>query len=219
MGYSSRITALVIIELLIAGCGEAKKPLGDSGGVPGKQVVARASIRPDPAAVIALAKTYHFAESLLPAVPFSKPIDKTGKNKGVPKSQDPRLTFARAETVSGTTYPKDQEVLLLIHAEHAYPGLKIAQGNNYVWRDKSDTDHSKWTVWLISEHPADTVELTRGTYAYSSADPSKPHLVVEEFQVDSTTSTGAKLVTDMIAYGACIDDDICQPSGHCGYSQ
>jgi hypothetical protein len=219
MAHSSRMFAVAAVALLVAGCGDSDERRTDSSATPATHQVARAPRGPVPGDVIALAGKYHFAPTLLPPAQATTPIDKTGKNQGVDKTKDPHLTFARAETVSGTSYPTDQEVLLLVDAKSAYPGLDIAQGNNYIWRDRSDPDKTKWTVWLVSEHPARAVELKRFPHPYSVIDPMLPHLVVEKFQVKRADSTGAAFLTDMIAYGACIDDPACLPSGHCGYSQ
>lgn len=218
MPYSSRIFAIAGVGLLISGCGGSKERPADSSAAPAGQRVSATPRKPNPDDVVTLAQKYHFAAQLSTPVPATAPIDKGGKNKGLPKGQDPKLTFARAERVTGTSYPSDQEVLLLIHGDHDYSGLDIAQGNNYIWRDRSDPDPTKWTVWLVSDHPRNAVMLTRGKGPYSSVDPGTPHLVMERFQVNSPDSAGGR-VTDMIAYGACIDDDACLPTHHCGYSE
>ena len=219
MAYSPRLVALAIVELLISSCGAPKEGVVDSAAVPAAAQRARLQLPPDPAAVIALAKQYQFAAQPLAPIPATEKIDTTGKNKAVPRSQDPGLTFTRAEEVAGTPYPKDQKVLLRIHAERAYPGLDIAQGENYVWRDVSSPDTAQWTVWLVSEHPARAVQLKRDNHPYSAVDPKRSHLVVQSFEALQTTTSGSAVTVEMMVFGACIDDDICKPSGHCGYSQ
>jgi hypothetical protein len=223
MVHASRITALSAIALLICSCGGAKEPVTDTVAATTRPQEGaqggRGASTPDPAAVIALAKTYRFSATLMPPVRATAAIDTSGNNKPVRKSDDPVLTFARAEPVPGTSYPVGQEVLLLIHAQRAYRGLDIGAGDNYLWRDTSDSNKKNWQVWLISENPPNAVQLKRGSGPYSSIDPELAHLVRQDFQAVTTSATGQVLTTDMIVFGGCIEDDVCQPSGHCGYSQ
>jgi hypothetical protein len=156
--------------------------------------------KPDPAEVAGLAKSYTFVNPRGP-VP---PVNPLPSGTGVPDNEAPTaITIARA-VPTVTPAPSGKVILALVHSDRPYKHLGIAAGDNYVWRDESNSKPKKWVTYMVPAGAnSNPKQLKRGKKKYSDGEHSEPRLV--------RTETRGRL-----AFGACLDDPACG-SGHCGY--
>jgi hypothetical protein len=156
--------------------------------------------KPDSAEVAALATLYHF-ETGTPPIQSLVPLP-TGTS--VPDADAPTdFTIARAvpNTPPG---PTGKVIMALVHSDKPYRHLGIAVGNNYVWRDATDPDATKWRTFMVPVTlSSDAKKLKRDTREYSMGDHTQPRLV--------------RAVTSSLSFGVCLDDPACSTTGHCGY--
>jgi hypothetical protein len=124
----------------------------------------------------------------------------------VPDGQIPRMTIATATLKPNVPVPKDR-IIARIRSERAYPPMGIAAGTNYIWRNSRDARRAKdWKTLIVGGDSAMTRHVLQRDarhMPYSHGDPAEPRLVV--------------LHVHSVALGACLDDPMCSPSGHCGY--
>jgi hypothetical protein len=156
--------------------------------------------KPDPTQVAELVTHYDFVD---PTGPVAATIPLPDGTQLPDAAAPVAFTIARAVPKSSPA-PSGKVILALIKSDKPYPHLGIAAGDNYVWRDATNPDPSKWETYMVQLAPAANFKkLKRGSTHYSTGDPTQPRLV-------KAVSRG------FVAFGVCLDDPMCG-SGHCGY--
>lgn len=156
--------------------------------------------KPDPADVFALAKSYQFVD---PQGPID-PVNPLPPGTGVKDSDAPtKITIARA-VPTATPAPTGKVILALVNSDKEYKPLGIEEGDNYIYRDETDPDSTKWETYMVPvKAGSNPKHMKRDKERYSEGDHTQPRLV-------------RVLTKSLVAFGACLDDPACQ-SGHCGY--
>jgi hypothetical protein len=215
-GFMTRITHAAcpcLIAIAAAGCLAAcsgdtsdRTAATDDSARPAAGASAVGSSRPDKTAILASAKAdYEYEDPARGPVPATDPT--AIPNPGVPQTDAPNLTIRKARRKNIVVMPKE-EVLALVYSDKRYSPLGIIADTNYIWRDRSDADSTKWKVYMVPDDATnDLKKLKRDKdkKEYSrDRDPTKPRLV-----------TGGKKRAAFVV-GVCLEDPACG-TGHCGY--
>ena len=154
--------------------------------------------KPDPAEVMELAKSYDFVNPQGPVAPSTALPD-----PGVPEADAPTMTIARA-VPKVSPAPAGKVIMALVHSDKAYKQLGIEAGDNYIWRDSTDSDNKKWETYMVpASAGSDPKKMKRAADKFSDGDHTEPRLV-------------RSMTKALLAFGACLEDPACG-SGHCGY--
>lgn len=118
----------------------------------------------------------------------------------------PPMWISTATLKKGVSVPRSR-ILARIRSERSYAPMGIVAGYNYIWRNSRDT--SVANRWVTQVVPADAKvrghDLRRDgrLREYTHGDPAEPRLVILHVHSE--------------ALGACLEDQLCRPTGHCGY--
>lgn len=194
-GHATRLAgaALLLLACNNEGGGRTDSAAAREGG----QQALRGK-KPDPQAVMDLAKSYDFVNP-------SAPVDANTALPGqpVPDTDAPNMTIARA-VAKMSPAPVGFVILAVVTSDKAYKPLGIEPGLNYIWRDETDADAKKWETYMVPANvKSDPKKMKRENTKYSEGEHTEPRLV--------RTLTRAQF-----SFGACLEDPACG-SGHCGY--
>lgn len=118
----------------------------------------------------------------------------------------PRMWIATAKLKRASPMP-GYRIIARIRSERAYRPMGIQAGENYIWRNSWDsTAAGSWQTKIVpGDVSAKQFALTRDPrkIEYTHGDPMEPRLV--------------RVLVASEGLGACLDDPVCQPMGHCGY--
>ena len=150
------------------------------------------------------------AESLYTYGDEREPIDIEDPNfpgKAVDENDFPVVTIATATAQPGNP-PREGIVLARITSNRDFPEFGLKQGPNYLWRvPASSSGNPRDSVNQIfpAGHTSMSYQLTRhpGMHELSPGSREVPRLV--------------RVKVHSLALGACLDEEMCKPSGHCGY--
>jgi hypothetical protein len=211
------VTLPLIAAIVVAGCSKPEQAKSDSlagaGTAPaGTTRTLRQAVTLDSARIAQFASEYDFGPERDPDK-ATKDV-RTTKNHGVKKANKPtKLTI---QTATPKRPLPDTLILALITSNGSYDDLGIGNGDNFVVRDKrGSADPHDWSVYLISTKPFSITPLKPGTEALSMTSVEEPRIA--EYEFDSSGGTGTSNL-DSVAYAVCLEDRLCQPSGHCGYN-
>jgi hypothetical protein len=211
------VTLPLIAAIVVVGCSKPEQAKSDSlastGTAPaGTTGTPRQAVALDSARIVQLASDYDFGPERDPDK-ATKDV-RTSKNHGVRKANKP--TKLKIQTATPKKPLPDTLILALITSNGSYDDLGIGNGENYIVREKRGSDDPRdWSVYLISTKPFSITPLTPGTDALSMSSVEQPRIA--EYEFDSSGGTGVTNL-DSVAYAVCLEDNLCKPSGHCGYN-
>jgi hypothetical protein len=149
------------------------------------------------------------AETLYDYGPERPPLSGVDPNfpgPHVPDGTIPRMWISTATLKPNVPLPRTR-IIARIRSTAPYPQMGITAGYNYIWRSSRDSSVArKWTTAVVSADAgvrSHRLERDGRLIEYTHGDPAEPRLVV--------------LRVASVSLGACLDDPVCLPAGHCGY--